>query len=158
MMRQFLLISFLCGALVTTNVVAETPQASCTLVKFGKDGKNFILSGSDKPDTGKIYIFKNITSQSLWLDHPEHASATAGWSSYLRMKNSSALLLNRKNFKLSCAVITPGKVDYLDCEKVVSVCQFNPTNAAVKRKGTFWLAEDKSWDELLKALEKRGIK
>jgi hypothetical protein len=86
-----------------------------------------------------------------------HPSVSAGWSSYLRNGNSSAIWVNRKNFNLSCAVIQPGKLEYLDCAKVISICEPKEVVYQSSRKGTYWLVEDKPWDDLIKLLGKRGV-
>ncbi len=143
--------------LVSVNLFAAEKNF-CTPLTNLSQNKEIILPGPDDPKGIKIYFFTNKTSQSIWIDHPvERPSASAGWSSYLRKENSSALLVNRKDFAISCAVIAPGKVDYLDCAKAISVCVADKVTVASSRKGTYWLAEDKSWDELLKALNKRGV-
>ena|SRR5579872_3783826 len=152
-MKKIYFISALAFTWIYVNAMAD-----CTPLEIKSENKEIILPGPDQPRTNKIYFFKNLTEKSIWLDHPVlHPSASAGWSSYLRADHSAALLVNRKNFNLNCAVIKPGKVEYLDCAKVVSVCE--PTDVIFKstRKGTYWLAEDKPWDDLMKALANRGV-
>jgi hypothetical protein len=137
---------------------AFAAELSCTPIAIKSENKVIILPGPEDKNARAVYFFKNTTSQSIWIDHPvEKASASAGWSSYLRPGNSSALLVNRKNFTISCDVIKPGNVVTLDCEKSVSICAVKQITISSKRKGTYWLAEDKPWGELLKALEKRGV-
>lgn len=148
---------------ITANSLAATtpttPAANhCVPVDIKSENKEIILPGPSEPRTSKIYFFKSLTDKSIWLDHPVlHPSVSAGWSSYLRKGNSSALIVNRKNFNLSCALIKPGKVDYLDCAKVISICAPKELIFKTKRKGTYWLAEDLPWDDLMKAVSKRGV-
>jgi hypothetical protein len=145
--------------LAISNVAQAASTLSCVPVTLKSLNKNIILSGDENPHTTQIYFVKNISKQSLWIDHPvEHRSANAGWSSYFQPGKWSVLLTNRKEFELSCAVIQPGKVDYQACEKVISVCASPQVTFDSKRKGSYWLAEDKSWEDLLSALEKRGVK
>lgn len=130
-------------------------SVTCTVLKLKTQNKNILL-----PDIAQIYFVHNISQKSLWLDHPaEHKGkgVSAGWSSYFQPGKWSAILLNRKNFAISCAVIQPGKVDYQDCAKVISVCQPEKISFESNRKGSYWLVEDKTWDELLSALGKRGV-
>ncbi|MEO8402209.1 MAG: hypothetical protein ABI597_10515 [Gammaproteobacteria bacterium] len=148
-------------ALVFTSVSAfAAGDQKCSPVEMTSQNNNLILSGVDQKHQSQVYIFKNLSSHSIWLDHPvEKRSSSAGWSSYLRVGNSSALMVNRKNFSISCEVIKPGKVDTLDCAKVISVCAPNHIEILkTDKKGTYWLAENQSWDELVVALEKRGVK
>lgn len=150
-MGKFLLLS-----LISVNVLANAKLCKPVAVKV--QAKNIILPGVDQPHTIQIYFFKNTSTQSIWLDHPtDRPAAGAGWSSYLRAGNASALQVNRKNFAISCALIKPGKVEYVNCAKELTVC--TPTAELTlksTRKGTYWVAEDKAWDDLLKLLIKHS--
>lgn len=158
MMRYGLLASVFLFFSINLQVMAETDKKPCAPLDLKSENKEIVLPGPDEPRTSKLYIFKNLGTKSIWLDHPVlHPSVSAGWSSYLRPGNSSALWVNRKNFNLSCAVIAPGKLEYLDCVKVVSVCAPKDVVYQTSRKGTWWLAEDKPSDELMKTLAKRGV-
>lgn len=137
----------------TSVLAAET----CIPVKPQMHDKNLLISYTGSKDSAEVYFFKNISQQGVWLDHPTNKEMKAGWSTYLQANNWSSFLLNRKNFELSCATIEPGKVDYLDCSKVISVCKPQSVSFKAPPKSTFWLVEDKAWDELLKLLEKRGV-
>lgn len=144
---------------------AVAPPITCPAGTIQLDAKlqnkTIMLPGVGETRSSEIYYFKNLTQQSLWLDHPvEKRAANAGWSSYLRPGKWSALLLNRQNFVISCAVINPGKVDYQHCSKAILVCVPKPKTAVFesKRKGTYWLAEDQAWEDLVVGLGKRGVK
>ncbi len=153
-MRSLLLASVF--VLMSFNVFAA--DVICTPITIKAQNKQIILPGPDELHPTTVYFFKNKTIQSIWIDHPvERAAASAGWSSYLRSGNSSALLVNRKNFTISCEVITPGKVEALDCEKSVSICMVKEVTGISNRKSTYWLVEDQPWDVLVKTLEKKGV-
>ncbi|HSW69602.1 MAG TPA: hypothetical protein VLI69_05580 [Gammaproteobacteria bacterium] len=153
MIRKIILMSALA---ISLNVMAE--EDLCVPLDMQSENKEIVLPGPDQTHASQIYFFKNLTEKSIWLDHPVlHPSASAGWSSYLRAGHASAILVNRKNFNLNCAVIKPGKVEYLDCAKAISVCMPKEMTLKSARKGTYWLVEDKSWDDLMKALAKRGL-
>jgi len=144
---------FLVLLLICQNVWAA--PFSCTPIKMVVQNKILLLS-NDNLATAKIYFVKNTSARSLWIDHPvAHPSASAGWASYLRSGNWSAIVLDRKSFSISCVAIQPGKADALDCAEMLSVCV--PQNMAVKslRKGTYWLVEDQPWAAFWAALQKR---
>ncbi|MHB1946511.1 MAG: hypothetical protein ACYCQI_00170 [Gammaproteobacteria bacterium] len=155
---------FLAGLFIilwaVVKVVYAEKSFTCTPLTLKTHEQEIILPGVSDPHATQIYFLKNIAQQSIWLDHPDerHRGAHAGWSSYLRTGKWSALLLNRKNFTLSCAEIQPGKVQYHNCEKSITVCTPQHVQFDSKRKGSYWLVEDQTWDELLKSLEKRGAK
>lgn len=157
-MRHTLFIGLLTVLFGATNV-AEA-GITCTPITLKAHDKNIILPGVDDVHSSQIYLMQNVSKQSLWLDHPNerHRSASAGWSSYLLPGKWSALLVNRKNFTISCAEIQPGKVDYQNCSKAITVCTPHVASFDSKRKGSYWLVEDQSWEDLLKALDKRGVK
>jgi len=144
---------------VATAAKPTTPHinATCTPVKLPKSqNKNIVLDGSA---TSRIYLIKNRTQKSIWLDHPvKHTGASAGWSSYLKPGDWSALWVDKNDFSISCSVIAPGKMETLECTQALSVC--NPTHLVYSshRKSTFWLVEGKPWKELLKGLQARGVK
>lgn len=149
-MRSFivLLLSFF---------ISTAFAVTCEPLKVKMHDKNIVLSFTGDKNSGEVYFFHNLGQQGIWLDHPTNKSMSAGWSSYLRAGNWSAFLLNRKNFEISCSTIQPGHVDSLDCSKVVSACTASKAVFKKPVKGTYWLGEDKSWDELVKVVTKRGI-
>lgn len=112
---------------------------------------------SKKPP--QIYFIKNISSQSIFIDHKKipTTGASAGWSSYLRPGNWSAIALNKSRFALDCSMIQPGKVVTLPCTHTISVCTPFILLTKKKLKGSYWLAEDKEWETLIKTVEKKGI-
>lgn len=145
-MNRILMALFLIFFSVTS---FATNNFQCTPYKSKIDGKNIILNAELPKEGALVYLFQNNSKKSLWLDHPtKKMGASAGWSSYLRKGNWSALVVNRKDFSISCAVIQPGHADNLNCSQVISICK--PYQVAVsKRKGTYWLVEDKSWDAVV---------
>lgn len=137
--------------------VSSSYAINCEPVALKSVNKTIILSGVQKPRTSQVYFLKNRSNRSIWIDHPHaHHAMNAGWSSFLHNDKWSAIVLNRKNFSLSCVVISPGKVDNVDCERALSVCMPKTTHAAA-RKGTYWVVEDKSLVDLLKIASKKGF-
>lgn len=157
-MRNF--IRILIGILWGMSVVHAETEAlvSCSPIKLKEENKMIILPGPTTPGSSQIYLLKNTSKQAIWLDHPNaKRSMNAGWSSYLRTGNWSAFLSNRSNFVLNCAVIKPGLVDYIDCAHVISVCVPKQVMTKEPAKKTYWLVEDKTWDDMIKAMKKRGV-
>lgn len=144
---------------VTTAPVVAL-KVTCTPLKVKAANKNiFLTSSATQPASAQLYFLKNVSKKSLWLDHPtKRAAASAGWSSYLRPGQWSAIVMDKKDFALSCAVIAPGQVEYLDCATAIAVCIPQHLVVTSMRKGTYWFVEDKSWEELLKGVAKRGVK
>lgn len=140
-----------------SHVSFALPVKSCVPADIKADGKNIILSAADEKKS-VVYVLHNVDKASLWIDHPSARGAHAGWSSYLRQNRWSAVVLNRKNFVITCATIDPDKVTYRDCSKSIKVCTFPKLNYQSKRKGTYWLLEDKDWDGLISSLDKLGYK
>ena len=152
MLRQVIL-----GLLCSMSIVVHA-AVSCVPVNAKVDSKNIVLSAPIKPSTSQLYFINNKAQHGVWLDHPQaKKSASAGWSSYIQAGHWSAFLLSGKDFVLSCAVIQPGKVDYQPCADVVSICVANNANFKTSPKNSYWLAEDKSWNDIVKAVQKRGV-
>lgn len=153
-MRQ-VIFAFLLASLVSS--VYAGNSFFCKPVKIIAQNKTIILPGPGASESSNVYFFKNLSDQGVWIDHPSgRKSMNAGWSSYLRSGNWSAFLSNRKDFVISCARIKPGSVENLDCAKAISVCAPASVSFKTAPKGTYWLAEDKSWDEIVKIAQKRG--
>jgi hypothetical protein len=151
------LILSLIVTLGAASLVNAASAFYCNPAKIQTQNTNIILLGPEKSDSVQVYFIKNTGQQAVWLDHPSHKSMNAGWSSYLRPGNWSAFLLNRKDFMLNCSVIQPGKVSKLDCMQALSVCKPKEVTFKNPPKGTFWLVEDKSQDELIKMIDKKGM-
>lgn len=133
------------------------PHNTCVPMKLKSQNKSILLDGT--PEAGQIFFIKNQSPKSIWIDHPvKHPAASAGWSSYIRPDEWSALFLDRKEFSLNCSVIQPGKVDNVDCAQALSVCKPTHLTYTTNRKGSFWLVEGKPLKEMLQTLEKRGVK
>lgn len=153
---RFIIFFILLIAYLPTTFAAEP---KCINVPLTIEGNNITLPGTPNPKAPIIYFFQNKSLQSLWIDHPdrEHRGASAGWASYLRPGNWSAIVLNKKNFSVSCSMIQPGKVVPLNCAKTLSVCTFQNITSAKPLEGNYWLAEDKKWESVLHILKKREI-
>ncbi len=131
----------------------------CTPITFSIEQNQTTLPGASKQSPVQAYLFKNKSTDGIWIDHPDlkNKGVSAGWSSYIRPNNWSALVINKSNFAVSCALIKPGKVEYIDCRKVLEVCAPQQIILNKKINGNFWLAEDKDWDSLLRTLQRRGV-
>jgi hypothetical protein len=130
--------------LLTTAVIANA--ITFPLAKISPQDKNILLLNQGT----QIYLIHNVSQQSIWIDHPiKNRSASAGWASFIRPGRWSALNLDKKDFVMSCSQIKPGEIVYLNCEKTISIYVYPiPT----KKSGTYWLIEDKPYNELLKIL------
>src|ERR1700722_3227150 len=87
-----------------TPVSPKTPKPAaivCQPLKLKSQNKNITLE-SNVSSVSQIFLIQNQSQKSIWLDHPvKHPSASAGWSSYFRPGEWSALLLSKKDFALS---------------------------------------------------------
>lgn len=157
MQLRHLLVIIFC---FLSGVAHAASNVSCVPAVVKVEDKNIILPGPEDPKGKVVYFFNNISKKSLWLDHPvERPSASAGWSSYLRAGNWSALAINRKNFKISCAEIQPGKVDYQNCAESIVICspKQQPKVDPKRKGGSGWVVEDKPWEEFVATLTKKGF-
>jgi len=161
MKKSFIACAMFMGATFASiaqanSLVNALTADTCHSMTLESKDKNVLLKPASQ-NAYTIFFIKNNAAKSIWLDHPTHKTANAGWSSYLRPNNWSALLLDTKTFEMSCATIEPGKVNYLVCKDALQICA--PSHIAIKtaHKGSYWLVEDKSWQDLLKGLIKRKV-
>ena len=154
-MRIFIFLLFF----LLSSFVWSAETLTCTPLKLKIQNKTILLPDVEKDRPSQVYVVHNISPNSLWLDHPtERKGMSAGWSSYIQPNKWSAIVLNRKDFAISCAVIQPGKVDEEECAKAVKVCHAENMTVTSKRKGSYWLVEDKTWNELTQALFQPHLK
>lgn len=147
---------FFCCLVIWCQFSFGLTNKSCISAKLKIDHKNLVFLLPEKK-INQVYFIHNRSKQSLWIDHPaEKKGMSAGWSSYLRVGKWSALLLNRNNFVITCATIEPGKVNYRDCSKNIEVCTIPKLTFESKRKGTYWLIEDKDWEGLMTAFANKS--
>lgn len=153
-----IIINTACILLFSLSQLAQAETIfTCVPVKMKSQNKNFILPGPTTAADAEVYFFKNSGKEGVWIDHPTKKSMSAGWSSYVRAGNWSSLLLNRKNFEISCKVIHPGNVESLDCAQAIEVCMPKEVTFKTPPKGTYWLAEDKPWSDIVKDVTRRGV-
>lgn len=150
-MMRYILFSLL----ITTLVFSKTSFAEhCLPIKTETQGKNIVL-GKDSA----VYFFKNISKHAIWLNKVNIDSkkgASAGWASFIHSNHWSALATNKNTFVLSCSLMTPNKLDPIDCSSVISVCV--PENLKAQGiTGSFWITEDKPWDDFVESVVKRKI-
>lgn len=153
-MRILIVLWFL---IVSSEVVAN--PLGCAPLSLKSQDKQITLPGTANPKTSMIYVFHNKSLQSLWIDHPvQNPGASAGWSSFLRSEHWSAIVINKKNFAVRCAMIQPGKVVYLDCAHSLTICAPDTVTTHKPLEGNYWLAEDKDWKNFVALLNKKGIR
>lgn len=154
MRSLFLIIFFILFSLIQTAYAI-----SCTPVKIKIANNTITLSDTLQSKTSQIYFFKNNSPQSIFIDRVnKNPGASAGWSTYLRPGNWAALAINQKNFTINCVMVRPGKVIPLNCSRTLQVCVPQNVTTRTPLQGNYWLAEDKPWEGLLQALQKKNIK
>jgi len=139
-LKFFLFFIFFISSCFADSIISFSPA------KISSQGNRIALLNEGT----KIYLIHNISAKSIWVDHPsKKQSASAGWASFITPGNWSALLIDKKNFIINCSQIKPGEVVDLNCNNTIAVYLYPmPT----QKKGTYWLVEDKSYNELLKLL------
>jgi len=133
--------------------------SECEPFVLQKDKLDIVLTPNTDNPLPQLYFFSNKASSGVFIEQAmnNNPGASAGWSSYLRPGHWSVLLLNKKTLTLHCSTIEPGKVVALNCAETITVC--NPNYIVPRQmKGSAWLAEDKTWEALMKVIEKKGIR
>lgn len=134
-------------------------EIACTSIPYTQENQKTSLHPAKDPKS-QIYFFENKSQKSIWLDrYSKNPGASAGWATYIRPGNWSALVVNnKKDLVITCTTIQPGTVISIDCAKVLRFCAPKNGSATPLLKGTYWLAEDKPPENFVKTLEKKGIK
>lgn len=156
MQSLFFIIFFLFT--LNSYAIIASPE-SCAPVAFKIENNDIVLTNnSEQRKISQVYFITNKSPQSTFIEHPTaNPGASAGWSTFIRPGNWSALVLNKKNFAVHCAMIQPGKVIPLDCSKTITVCRPKSLTTKTPFKGNYWLAEDKNWETFVNVLAKKGV-
>jgi hypothetical protein len=143
------------GFILNTVTYAETIMPNgCHALSF--EDQSVTLT-SAKPT---LFMIHNTSETDLWVTHTvKDPGASAGWSSRLQSGKWSALLLNQKDFELSCIESKPGHEQQVPCTGVLAVCEWSSINKLDKAKdGTYWVGENKSLKGLNAVIGQRGFK
>lgn len=154
-----ILLPLLTVGCTTENSNTDFPKG-CTAESYEYNGKNLIL-GEDSAEQS-LFLFHNISDKEFWLNHPvtKDPGASAGWASSLEAGNWSALTISGpiEDFSITCATMNEdGKLNYLECRNVLRACRVNNPDFKSGDSGSYWVAEDKSLDDLIKTINSRGI-
>lgn len=106
-----------------------------------------------------LVLLRNVSKDELIINHVVvHPSASAGWSSYLRPGNYSALMVSQPRFSLICHKMDDGKYIPVSCNKVITTCYFSHFRDEQKvANGTFWVVEDKPLKTVMQEILARKI-
>lgn len=140
-----LLIAIL-GLLSFNASALEISDFDCSSAQISPSGLKLMLNktAGNKP---RVYAIKNTTDKDLELNHVKPGGMGAGWASALSAGKWSVLVLTEKNFNLTCATDNkPTK-----CENSLEICHMK--NIKMKANGSYWIAENKSWDEVAEKLK-----
>ena len=113
---------------------------------------------NDRSPSQHIYLIKNISSNRLWLDHPQATrGAQAGWISQLESGRWSALTVNQPQFNLSCAIPQGHSLQIISCKSTLKICELTRLAYPVQRAGNYWFVENKPKDQLLNQIAARLV-
>lgn len=119
----------------------------------------YIQFSGKKP---RVYLLKNIANGKVIVDKylRFNPGASAGWASIIAPKNWSAIFISESSFTMTCmAKSRRGHYQKVCCKhqiKVLPVKKFD-IKASLAKEGSFWLSENKPFNELKKHLAKRGV-
>lgn len=96
----------------------------------------------------RIFIYKNKTDQTVLLNQASSGEGMqAGWVSSLDSGKVSAMVLQSKRFALTCSINNQP----VSCKDAVDICQVTSRISNIK-PGSYWLLENKSWDQFTQQL------
>ncbi|OGT22914.1 MAG: hypothetical protein A3C55_04705 [Gammaproteobacteria bacterium RIFCSPHIGHO2_02_FULL_42_13] len=145
-LRQILLLSLI-SVLLTA--------CSSTKPYENYSGNNAIFQGvADQQPT--LYLMQNKSKQTIFLDIPIHTGASAGFGSTLKPNHWSALMVGYKNIIFSCTPWPNPTAKTIPCNQVLHILRTIP-NADGAPKGAYWAAENRQYDQLITAINKRKI-
>jgi hypothetical protein len=136
--------------------LAQDTANQCNNEGFSFTSKELILNTDNNAGVQRLFIIKNVGGYTVLVNHntPNTPGAHAGWASKIDGGNASAIAINQPNFSLFCMGYKPPQFGVVNCQSVLSVCAYPPLKNGV---GNFWVAENKSLEDVEKALVQRKI-
>lgn len=150
-----LLVSFFA---ISADARTTNPAPPTNSPDFHFRGNQLILTPGSNAQ--HVYLFVNNSSVPLIVNHPKTSPGMgAGWMTQMDPQHGSALVINSNNFNITCAMqLANGNTPVL-CDKVLYVRSVPqaiiPPNL---QNGAFWAANNEQRDNLISAVQKRGIK
>ena len=106
----------------------------------------------------QLILIYNKSKSKLWLTHtPKNPGASAGWSSELDSGKWSAIAMNENDFSFNCLESGPGHAQTMPCTSMVVACVKKDAVFSPKTDGDYWVAENKSLNQLIASINGRGI-
>lgn len=164
-MRKFL-IALLFVPLFTLSCYGNSSSSDfpegCISKDYEYEDNNLILDIN--PTEQSLYLFHNISDTDYWVNHPvtKDPGVSAGWASVLNAGQWSALAIyqnsNSKNFAISCETMAKnGELTYHNCQDVLRTCIVEKAEFKTGDKGSYWVSENKSLNDLVNEIKSRGI-
>jgi hypothetical protein len=161
-----LLIALILLPLLTLSCVGDSSNSDfpegCVSKDYEYKDNNLILEINPTEQT--LYLFHNISDTDYWVNHPvtKDPGVSAGWASILNAGQWSALAIyqnsNSENFAISCETMgKDGALTYHNCQDVLRTCIVEKAEFKTGDKGSYWVAENKSLNDLVKEIKSRGI-
>ena len=155
-MKLLKIMLFVSLCLFFTSVFALKPELLCVHTNYEFIGDNLLLKMNGNKHL--VFLFHNISDKSFIIN-PILSSpgASAGYTSVLNGNNWSALNVGR-DLNLSCAIQNNERIRYVPCNQVLQICHYPPLQFPTKHEGDFWVAEDKTRNEIILAVQNYRLK
>ncbi len=121
---------------------------------------NQIALGTKPTDrTYRVYVFKNVSSQTIKLVHPATGRDLGlGLNSDIRPHTWSAIIVHEENFPLLCQENYQGYESGIACEDVIRACEMAVSPVMQSSKGEYWITESQpSKSALFRGIRSQGI-
>ena len=143
------------------NSNSDFPEG-CVSKHYEYKNNNLILEINSSEQS--LYLFHNISDTDYWVNHPvtKVPGVSAGWASILNAGQWSALAIyqnsNSENFAISCETMgKDGELTYHDCRNVLRTCIMEKAEFKSGDKGSYWVSENKSLNDLVREIKSRDI-
>jgi hypothetical protein len=149
------------GLLITSvNAMSSTAGINCT-TQSAVFHNGVVVLNSHNVVGSQVYRFKNITGQTVQLNHSTGAGMQAGYASNIDPDHMTAILINKNSFFFSCAFLNAQEVPRaVDCSKVIEACEMKnmayPADPSMLQ-GQYWIVENRSAADFNNALIQRGF-
>jgi len=128
----------------------------CEASGFQYDGLELVLNEEGKQT---LYFIKNNDRQGITLKYREDKAVfmSAGWQTDVSPRRWAAFAADEKNMHFQCIARGRHQQEQVDCKQVLELCQYPRVKFAGSNMGNYWVSENKSLRQTMRAAIKKGI-
>lgn len=137
------------------SLAASFPHG-CEIRGFGYNN-NFLVLNEHGGQT--FYLIQNHSNQTIELEHVELKEffMSPKLRSTIAPANWSAFASDIENTYFKCSVKHEERIETINCESVLEICQYPRVKFALSNMGSYWVSTNKDQPQVIREAVAKGI-